>query len=331
MKAIEIYRSCNADDLEVTEIAKPKIKENHVVVKVQAFGLNHSEVLFRKYEVANDIFKKPVVPGIECVGTIEESLTDDFKKGDTVIALMGGMGRSFNGSYEEYALLPIKNVFKIDTKLDWIKLASIPETFYTAYGSLFICLDLKKEDTLLVRGGTSALGIASIQMAKALGCCVIATTTDDDKSEFLDYLGVDSIIVDHNDFKDQMDEKVDKILELVGPRTALESMKYLKYHGICCSTGILGGQVSFQNFDPIKNIPNGRYLTGFYSNNPTREEIDDMFKFLNDYNINPYIGKVYTLEEVKLFQSDLEYGKTNGKGVVAVSEEAKKLVKKYRK
>lgn len=102
-------------EFKVIENLKPKRKENYVVVKVQAFRLNHNEALFRKYEVDNEMFKKQVVPRIEYAGTIEESLTDDFKKGDTVIALMGGMGRSFNGSYEEYALLPIKNVFKIDT------------------------------------------------------------------------------------------------------------------------------------------------------------------------------------------------------------------------
>lgn len=102
-------------EFKVIENLKPKRKENYVVVKVQAFRLNHNEALFRKYEVDNEMFKKQVVPRIEYAGTIEESLTDDLKKGDTVIALMGGMGRSFNGSYEEYALLPIKNVFKIDT------------------------------------------------------------------------------------------------------------------------------------------------------------------------------------------------------------------------
>ena len=102
-------------EFKVIENLKPKRKENYVVVKVQAFGLNHNEALFRKYEVDNEMFKKQVVPRIECAGTIEESLTDDLKKGATVIALMGGMWRSFNGSYEEYALLPIKNVFKIDT------------------------------------------------------------------------------------------------------------------------------------------------------------------------------------------------------------------------
>lgn len=234
MKAVVLNGSCEAKDLKITEIEKPKADETHVVVKIHAFGLNHSECLFRKFEVDNESFSKPIVPGIECVGTIEESLDGNFQKEDKVIALMGGMGRSFNGSYEEYVKIPISHVFKVNSNLDWIKLASIPETFYTAYGSLFICLDLKENDSLLVRGGTSALGIASIIMAKSLGCRVIATTTDSEKCELLDYLGVDSIIVDHNDFAKQMDENVDKILELVGPRTVEESMKFLNYHGICC-------------------------------------------------------------------------------------------------
>ena len=244
---------------------------------------------------------------------------------------MGGMGRSFNGSYEEYALLPIKNVFKVKTDLDFIKLAAIPETYYTAYGSLFICLDLKENDSLLIRGGTSALGIASIIMAKSLGCRVIATTTDESKLELMEYLGVDKVIVDKNNFAEQMDETVDKILELVGPRTVEESMRFLNYYGICCSTGVLGGVFSFENFDPIKQIPNGTYLTGFYSNYPKQEEIDDIFEFLNQYAIEPLIGKTYLFEEVVQYQQDLEDGATNGKGVVAVSEETKKLLlEKYR-
>ena len=95
---------------------------------------------------------------------------------------MGGMGRSFDGSYQEYSLLPIKNVFRVNnTELDWIHLGAIPETYFTAYGSLFQSLQLKENDSLLVRGGTSALGISSIIMAKNLGCRVIATTTDENK------------------------------------------------------------------------------------------------------------------------------------------------------
>lgn len=326
MKAVLLNHSCEAKDLSLSEIEKPQVRQGWVVVKVMAFGMNHSEVLFRKFEVDNEYFKKPVVPGIECVGIIEESLDSKFSKGDKVIALMGGMGRSFDGSYEEYALLPVKNVFKVNTKLDWIKLASIPETYYTAYGSLFTCLQLKEKDSLLVRGGTSSLGIAAILMAKSLGCRVIATTTDENKNEFLEGIGVDKIIVDKNNFKEQMDERVDKILELVGPRTLLESMSYLKPEGIACNTGILGGVYALNNFDPIKDIPNGTYLTGFYSNYPTQEEINDIMEFINQYCIDPILENVYSFDDIAKAQEDLEFGHTNGKAVVVVDEELKKTI-----
>ena len=110
VKSVKLYKSCSAKDIEIEDVDIPKAKENWVVVKVMAFGMNHSESLFRKFEIDNDFFEKPRVPGIECVGIIEESLDDNYKKGDKVIALMGGMGRSFDGSYQEYSLLPIKNV-----------------------------------------------------------------------------------------------------------------------------------------------------------------------------------------------------------------------------
>lgn len=177
-------------------------------------------------------------------------------------------------------------------------------------------------------GGTSALGIASTLMAKALGVRVISTTNDENRVEFLKSIGVDKIIVDKNNFKEQMDENVDKILELVGPRTLEESMSFLNHHGIVCNTGVLGGVYSFAKFDPIKQIPNSVYLTSFYSNIPTQKEIDDMFNFLNKYNIKPIIGKIYDFESIQEAHKDLENGNTKGKGIVAVSKEAKILLNK---
>ena len=329
MKAMRIYKCCEVKDLKIEEIEKPQVKEGWVVVKVMAFGMNHSESLFRQFEIEQDYFEKPRVPGIECVGIIEDCLDENFHKGDKVIAIMGGMGRSFDGSYEEYALLPVKNVFKINnTNLDWIHLAAIPETYYTAWGSLFACLGLKETDSLLVRGGTSALGIASIILAKNLGCRVLATVRDTARNEFLEYLGVDKIIVDDNNYiTDKIGEKVDKILELVGPRTVPESLKLLNFGGICCSTGILGNVFTLDHFDPIKDIPNGCYLTGFYSNNPTQEIIDEMIDFINTYSIQPELGNIYSFDDIVKASEDLELGKTNGKAVVVVDEELKKTLK----
>lgn len=328
MKALVLENSTKVEDLKLSDIDIPKVKDDWVLVKVMAFGMNHSEALFRQFEIDNPAFKKPVVPGIECVGIVEDSSNSDLSKGDKVIALMGGMGRTFNGSYEEYVLLPKKNVFKVNTKLDWIHLAAIPETYFTAWGSLFECLQLKEKDSLLIRGGTSALGIASIILAKSLGCRVLVTVRSDKHNELLEYLGVDKIIIDtDNSIKDKIGEKVDKILELVGPLTVPESLKLLNKGGICCSTGILGNVFTLDKFDPIKEIPNGCYLTGFYSNYPTQETIDEMMTFIDDYEIIPEIGKVYSFDDVIEYSRDLENGKTNGKGIVVVDEELKKSIK----
>ena len=328
MKALVLENSTKVEDLKLSDIDIPKVKDDWILVKVMAFGMNHSEALFRQFEIDNPAFKKPVVPGIECVGIVEDPSNSDLSKGDKVIALMGGMGRTFNGSYEEYVLLPKKNVFKVNTKLDWIHLAAIPETYFTAWGSLFECLQLKEKDSLLIRGGTSALGIASIILAKNLGCRVLVTVRSDKHNESLEYLGVDKIIIDtDNSIKDKIEEKVDKILELVGPLTVPESLKLLNKGGICCSTGILGNVFTLDKFDPIKEIPNGCYLTGFYSNYPTQEIIDEMMTFINDYEIMPEIGKVYSFDDVIEYSRDLENGKTNGKGIVVVDEELKKTIK----
>ena len=168
MRAVVLTGRCEAADMKVSEIPVPAVVPGWVLVKIHAAGLNHSEALLRMFEIENDYIRKPIVPGIECVGEVEDPSDSGLAKGDRVVALMGGMGRSFNGSYAEYALLPATNVFKVETDMDWLSLAAVPETYFTAYGSLFECLLLQKEDTLLVRGATSTVGLAAIQLAKAI-------------------------------------------------------------------------------------------------------------------------------------------------------------------
>jgi NADPH:quinone reductase-like Zn-dependent oxidoreductase len=322
MKACVLNGPTKVEDLKLSEINIPEIIDNWVLIKVMAFGLNHSESLFRQFEIANDYFRKPIVPGIECVGIVEDPSNTNFKKGDKVIALMGGMGRSFNGSYEEYVLLPIRNVFKVETNLDFIHLAAIPETYYTAWGSLFTSLKLVKSDYLLIRGGMSSLGIASIILAKNLGCKVAVTVKNNKNNNYLERLGVDKIIIDDNNtIITKVDEKFDKILDLVGPLTVKESLKLLNKNGIVSSTGILGNVYKLNDFDPIKDIPNGCFLTGFYSNFPTSTEITEMMDFINKHNIIPEIGNIYKFEDIKEYSKDLEEGKTSGKGIVVVDKE----------
>ncbi len=314
MKAIVINGCCKAEDLQVSEIPIPQVRPGWVLVKVHAAGLNHSEALLRMYEADNDYINTPIVPGIECVGEIADASDTDFNQGDQVMALMGGMGRSFNGSYAEYALLPAKNVFKADIELDWLSLAAIPETYYTAYGSLFEGLKLKADDTLLVRGATSTVGQAAIQLAKATGSRVIAACRRESSFDRLYEIGADECVIDDGSLADKSySTHPNKVLELIGPKTLHDSLLTVRRPGYVCSTGLLGNQFTVPQFDPIKYIPNGVFLTGFFSNFPTRQAIDHLLSIIRKGDIRPLYSKVFTLDEITQAHTLLEHGGAGGK------------------
>ena len=323
MRAIVLNGTCEANKLKVSQIEVPAIKLGWVLVKVKAFGLNHSEIVLRKYEADASYIMKPIIPGIECVGVIEEPSDGRFQKGEKVVALMGGMGRSFDGSYAEYALLPQSHVFSINTSLDWVKMEAVPESFFTAYGSLFDCLQLEKDDILLVHGATSALGIAAIQLAKVIGCIVIGTSRKPKRLDFLRGVGADYAFLDNESLNDEILEvfpnKISKVLELVGPVAISKTSKLLKKHGIICSTGQLGG-IPRDGFDVIKNIPNGVYLSSFYSNYPTQDIMNHIFKIIEAHHIVPIIGDIKKLDEIGIAHELIEQNQANGKVVIQVEE-----------
>ncbi len=319
MKAVVLNGCCKAEDLRVSEIPLPKVCPGRVLVKIHAVGLNHSEVLLRKYEANNEYINTPIVPGIECVGEIADASDTNFMQGDRVIALMGGMGRSFNGSYAEYTLLPVKNVFKVDIDLDWISLAAIPETYYTAYGSIMESLMLKSEDCLLVRGATSTVGQAAIQLAKAIGSRVVASCRRSSSFERLYRIGADICIVDDGNLANKsFTYRPNKILELIGPKTLHDSLMTVAPHGYVCATGLLGNQYTVPQFDPIKYIPNGVFLTGFFSNYPTRSAIDNLLKIIRKGHIHPLYSKVFTLDEIAEAHTLLECGGAGGKIILKI-------------
>ena len=322
MKAVVLTKPCKAEEMTLTEIDIPEIRPGWVLIKVKAFGINHSEILLRQFEVAQDYIRKPIVPGIECVGEVVDPSDSGLAKGQRVMALMGGMGRSFNGSYAEYALLPISHVFPIESNLDWDELAAIPETFYTAYGSLSLSLQLNLDDTLLIRGGSSTVGIAALQLAKAMGAKVISTTRSEKKADLLRGYGADDVILEGEDFRKRFLEKypagATKVLELIGASTLSESLRLTATHGIVCHTGLLGGVYGLKNFDPIKDIPSGVYLTGFYSNNPTQPQISDMMSLIEKGSIHPVIAEKFTLENISEAHLLAEQRGQIGKIVVTV-------------
>lgn len=322
MKAVVLERTCKAEEMIIKDVPIPAVKPGWVLVKIKAFGINHSEVILRRYEADAPYIKLPRIPGIECVGEIAYPSDSNFKNGQRVVALMGGMGRSFDGSYAEYVLLPVSHVFSANTELDWTEMAAIPETFFTAYGSLFECLQIQPNDIILIHAATSALGFAAIQLAKSIGCTVIGTTRKEERLEFLKEIGADFAMLDDGTLSKQVmkvfPSGITKILELVGKAAIEETSKLLKKHGIICFTGQLGGSTS-KGFDVIKSIPNGVYLSSFYSNYPTQEIIDEIFNHIKQHKLKPYISKVFTLDEISKAHILMEQNKANGKIVVLVN------------
>lgn len=317
MKAVVLSVPTNAVDLVLTERDIPTVKPGWVLVRIHAFGLNHSEQVLRLSEIKAPYIHKPIIPGIECAGEIADASDSPFHVGDKVVALMGGMGRSFDGSYAEYALLPAHHVFAVDTNMPWTQLAAVPETYFTAWGSLFESLRLMPEDTLLIRGGTCALGYAAIQLAKALGCNAVATTHRENKLTMLRECGADGAILDQGEIRGRI-SGITKALELVGAMTLRDTLRCMEPGGIVCHTGVLGGQYILDGFDPIKEIPNGVYLTGFYSNTPTQKRIDDLFAFLHTHRLAPRIDQVFDFERIAEACNAMDMGKTNGKIVISV-------------
>lgn len=336
MKAVVLTEPTKAEEVRLTDCPVPQVRPGWVLVKVRAFGMNHSEQILRRNEIRADYIQKPLIPGIECVGEIADPSDSSFQKGQRVAALMGGMGRSFNGSYAEYALLPAHHVFAVSSDLSWEKLAAVPETYFTAWGSLFEGLRLRPEDTLLVRGATCALGYAAIQLAKALGCRVIATTHKESRLPLL--AEADEAVLDTGRLEETLPgaafpgtvrpratspgvtrSGITKALELVGPKTLPDTLRCVEKGGIVCNTGILGGVYALNGFDPIKDIPNGVYLTGFYSNGPTQEIMDEIFSFLTVHRLQPCVGKCFDFSEIREACKAQDTGVANGKIVVHIS------------
>lgn len=313
MKAVLLNGITEARDITLSDCAIPDVRPGWVLVKVQAFGLNHSEKLLRLNEIRADYIQKPIIPGIECAGEIADSSDSDLVAGQKVIALMGGMGRSFHGSYAEYVLLPRRIVFSVESDLPWEVLGAVPETYFTAWGSLFECLRLTADDVLLIRGATCALGYAAVQIAKALGCRVIATTHRESKLPLL--LDADEAVLDDGALTGKV-HGVTKALDLIGPRNLRDTLTAVEKGGIVCQTGLLGGVYTLNGFDPIKDIPNGVYLTGFFSNYPSQQAIDEIFTFLNTKRLVPICGAVYTFEHIRDAIAAQDEGKANGKIVV---------------
>lgn len=314
MKAVVIYEPGGPDKLIYTEVPTPEIRPGWSLVKVMGRGINHSEIFTRNGLSPSVQF--PRILGIECVGVIEKSLEEDrLPAGQRVISIMGEMGRAFDGSYAEYALLPNHQIYPVETDLPWDILAAIPETYYTAFGSLKN-LRVKSGDRILVRGGTSGVGIAFLRLVKAKypEIYIAGSSRSESKTEAMLEAGFDRVLLE-SDKTLQAGEKFDKALELIGPATLRDTFLHMNEEGIVCSTGQLGGEWYLNDFDPIMDLPANGCLTSFYSGNVDGGRLQEMLDYVEKYSVNVKPERVFTLEEIPEAHAYLESSRSFGKVV----------------
>ena len=314
MKTVKIYQAGGPEQLIYQDVPTPDIKEGWSLVKIKGFGINHSEIFTREGKSPSVQF--PRILGIECVGEVAQSSTPALAVGQKVVSIMGEMGRAFDGSYAEYVLLPNEQIYPVHTDLDWTTLAAIPETYYTAFGSLQQ-LRIAPQDRVLVRGAGSGVGLAFAQLLKAQFPHVVlhGSTRNPAKATRLQAVGFDEVITEA-DGKIQTDQSYDKILELVGPATLRDSFSHINEHGIVCNTGQLGNIWYVNDFDPIIELKNNSYLTAFYSGNVSQAKLDAMFDYIRQFNVKILIERVFTLEQVPEAHRFLQSADGFGKVVV---------------
>jgi NADPH2:quinone reductase len=264
MRAIVIKHPGGPEVLSLEERPTPAPGPDEILIRVKAFGINHAEIYFRQgaWGVV------PEITGIECVGVVEVDPRNRLAPGTTVLAMVGGMGRARGGSYAEFVSVPRSNVVSVETTLSWEELAAVPESYATAWVSLQGILRLRPGQTVLIRGATSALGQAAVNIAAANGLQIIATTRRASRTTLLESLGARTILIEEAQLAARVRELhpggIDAVLDIVGTSTVLDSLAMTHRGGEVCLVGFLGGAEPFA-CQPVFQFPGGVRLSVFAS------------------------------------------------------------------
>jgi NADPH:quinone reductase-like Zn-dependent oxidoreductase len=320
MKAVVIRRPGPPDVLEIEERPIPVPQCGEVLIRVKAFGINRSE-LFTRQGLSPSV-KFPRVLGIEAVGLVAQAPGGEFREGDIVATAMGGMGRDFDGGYGEYTVVPAAQVQVLKTALPWETLGAIPEMLQTSWGSLFKSLGLEGGERLLIRGGTTSVGLAAAALAKLQGATVAATTRRPDREMLLRNSGVDQVFIDNGIIAEQVKlvfpRGVDKVLELVGTLTLEDSLRCAKQRGIVCMTGMVGNNWSFGHFSPMEVIPTAVSLTTYDggAEDFMLTPLEELVEKIAAGQLPIQVGKVFRLDQIIDAHRCMEENKAGGKVVV---------------
>jgi NADPH:quinone reductase-like Zn-dependent oxidoreductase len=320
MRAVVLEAPGPPEALQIREVPLPVPAPGQALVKVEAFGLNRSELHTRLGLGEGVTF--PRVLGIEATGVVVDCPRGELEPGAQVAALMGGMGRTFDGGYAEYTCVPVRQIVPFTSDLDWATLGAVPEMLQTSYGSLTIGLDAQPGQSILIRGGTSSVGMATAVLARRLGMTVLSTTRDPDRVDALSDIGVQHPLVDDGDVATHVrrliPNGVDTALELVGTPTLPDTLRATRVHGVVCFTGMLSNQWTVRDFYPIEYLPRGVRLTA-YGGDASDLPPAVLQEFLDAVAAGQAqvpIHRTYRLDDIAEAHADMEAGRATGKLVV---------------
>jgi NADPH2:quinone reductase len=322
MRAVVLEAPGPPEALQIRELPIPTPRPGWVLIRVKAFGLNRSELHTRLGLAEGVTF--PRVPGIEAVGIVAAAPGGELAIGQQVATMMGGMGRTFDGGYAEYTCVPAAQVIPFRSELGWATLGAVPEMLQTAYGSLTVGLDVQPGQSLLIRGGTSSVGMAAAILAKERGLTVFATTRRPERAAALTAIGVDHVIVDDGAVAPKVralaPAGVEAALELVGTPTLPDTLRATAVHGVVCFSGMLSNEWTVRDFYPIGYLPSGVRLTAYGG-----EASDLPGAVLQSFLDGVAAGRLtvplfrsYRLDEIAAAHADMEANTATGKLVVVL-------------
>ncbi|MFH5210627.1 zinc-binding alcohol dehydrogenase family protein [Antrihabitans sp. NCIMB 15449] len=324
MRAVVLDAPGPPEALQLRRLPIPNPGPGSVLIRVKAFGLNRSE-LHTRLGLADGV-TFPRVLGIEAVGVVAASNGGEFTVGQQVAAMMGGMGRTYDGGYAEYTSVPTAQVIPFESGLDWATLGAVPEMLQTSNGSLTIGLDAQPGQSILIRGGTSSVGMTTAILAKQLGMTVLSTTRNPNKVDALKRIGVDHVVIDDGDIatavRTIIDGGVDKALELIGTPTLPDTLRATRVHGVVCFTGMLSNEWTVDEFYPIDYLPRGVRLAAYGgdASDLSAEVLQGFLDAVAAGRATVPVHRVFTIDQIQEAHAYLESGNAAGKLVVTTAE-----------